>query len=64
MTTFEKMRRIEELFVYARDLIFRQVRQEQPRATDDQIKREVCLRMYGDDPRFRKLVQDHWHVSD
>ena len=57
MSPVDKMHRMEQLLNWTRELIARQVRLNKGNVSDEQIKWEVCLRMYGDDPRFRKLLQ-------
>ena len=57
MAPVEKLRRMEELLRWTRELMARQIRRELPNLDDDQIQWEVCLRMYGSDSRFRRLLQ-------
>jgi hypothetical protein len=45
------------MFVWARGLIGRQIRSERGAMTDDRLKWEVALRLYGFDPAARALIQ-------
>lgn len=53
----DKVRRVEQMLYWTRELLARQVRQELGDIGDEQIRWEVARRMYGSDPRFLKLLQ-------
>jgi len=52
-----RVARAAAMFVWARGLIGRQIRSERGVMTDDRLKWEVALRLYGFDPAARALIQ-------
>ena len=58
MSIKEKVARSVELFNWSREFMGRQIRSENPNASDERIKLLVALRMYGSEPGMKKLLED------
>ncbi len=58
MTPAEKIARMHGFFDWMRDLYARQIRAEREDLSDDQLKWQVALRIYGSDPRVRFLIEN------
>ncbi len=57
MTPAEKFARVEGFLSWTRSLLARQIKAELGDVSEERIKSEVAIRMYGSDPRFRKLLE-------
>lgn len=58
LTPVEKMRRVEQLLSWTRDLLARTIRAEAGDVNDEQLRWEVARRLYGGDARFLKLLDE------
>ena len=58
MTPAHKIARMHGYFNWMRDLYARQIRNEQGSLSEDQLKWQVALRIYGADPRVRTLIEN------
>ena len=57
MSPAERVARMTDMFNWARELVGRVVRQENPEANTEELKLLVALRMYGSDPTMRKMLE-------
>ena len=57
MSPCEKVARSVGLFNWSREIIWRQVREANPRASVAKLKLLVALQMYGGDTRMRTLIE-------
>ena len=59
MPAFQKMARLEGFLYWTRNLIARKVRSELgSEVSDERVRWEVALQMYGADPRMEKLIRE------
>jgi hypothetical protein len=59
MTPIERIARVEGFLCWTRNLMARQVRaQLGPEVSDERIRWEVALRMYGSSPRMAALIPE------
>jgi hypothetical protein len=63
MSIVERVRRAEELFNWSRDYVARSILAARGPMSDDDLKWEVALRMYGADPRIRELINEMRRAS-
>ena len=65
MTPCEKIARSIGLFNWSRDFLWRQVRAENPNASNARIKLLVALQIYGGNTRMRSTIEGLLaHVPD
>ena len=57
MSVAEKVARSAEMFEWARAMIAREIQREQPGLSSERLKLEVALRLYGDEPQARALIE-------
>ena len=57
LTPCEKVSRMVELFNWSREFLGRQVREENPDASLERVKLLVAMRMYGQEPGMKKLLE-------
>jgi hypothetical protein len=57
MTIPERVQRAVELFVWSRDFVARQIVAEPGPLSDERLKWEVALRLYGADPAARSMIE-------
>ena len=58
MSAREKVARSVELFNWSREFIGRQIRAENPTASEERSKLLVALRMYGSEAGMKQLLED------
>jgi hypothetical protein len=58
MSVKEKVARSVELFNWSREFIGRQLRTENPTASEERLKLLVALRMYSSDPGMKLLLEE------
>lgn len=58
MTPAEKIARMHGYFDWMRDLYARQISAEREGLSEDQLKWEVALRIYGSDRRVKALIEN------
>ena len=58
MSPAERIRRAEELFRWSRDWIVRSIRAPGVHVPEKVLRRQLALRLYGADPRFRRLLEE------
>ncbi len=58
MTPAQKIARMHGLFNWMRDLYARQILKANNHLSEEQLKWEVALRIYGSDQRVKKLIED------
>lgn len=59
MTPMERMARVESYLAWTRNLIAQQVRQKLgPQISDERVRWEVALWMYGSNPRMAELIEE------
>lgn len=58
MTPAQKIARMHGFFNWMRDLYARQILATRADLSEDQLKWEVALRIYGSDRRVRQLIED------
>lgn len=64
MSSVEKMARCAAMFAWTRQQIALRIRQEKPELSDEEIKWEVALKLYENEPEVVKLIKEHLtHVS-
>ena len=64
MSPAERLARAHVLLAWVRDLYARQIRAEKGDLSDEQLRWEVALRIYGSDRRVRPLIEEQIaHVS-
>ena len=57
MTPAERMQRVHVFLNWVRDLYARQLRPQLGDVSEERLKWEVALRMYGSDRRARSLIE-------
>jgi len=57
LSVAEKMARSVAMLHWARTMIAREIRARNPGISDDRLKWEVALRLYGDEPQARALIE-------
>jgi hypothetical protein len=64
MSSAEKMARCAAMFAWTRQQMALRIRQEKPELSDEEIKWEVALKLYENEPEVVKLIKEHLpHVS-
>ena len=58
MSPKDRMARSVALLKWARELVARQIRSEFGPMSDERLRWEVALRMYGRDPRAREMIEN------
>ncbi len=58
MSAKEKVARSVELFNWSREFIGRQLRTENPTASEERLKLLVALRMYGSETGMKQLLDE------
>lgn len=59
MSSAEKMARCAAMFAWTRQQIALRIRQEKPNLTDEELKWEVALKLYENEPEVVKLIKEH-----
>ncbi|MBL8873877.1 MAG: hypothetical protein JNK90_29145 [Planctomycetaceae bacterium] len=59
MSSVEKMARCAAMFAWTRQQIALRIRQEKPNLTDEELKWEVALKLYENEPEVVKLIKEH-----
>lgn len=59
MSSVEKMARSAAMFAWTRQQIALRIRQEKPNLTDEELKWEVALKLYENEPEVVKLIKEH-----
>jgi hypothetical protein len=57
MTVAEKMERSAAMFKWAREIIARQIKTENPTISDERLRWEVAYRNYAAEPQARALIE-------
>jgi len=57
LTPSQKLARVHALFDWVRDLYARQLSQQLGNVSTERLRWEVALRLYGNDPQARKLIE-------
>lgn len=64
MSSAEKMARCAAMFAWTRQQMALRIRQEKPELSDEEIKWEIALKLYENEPEVVKLIKEHLpHVS-
>jgi hypothetical protein len=58
MTIVERIQRAEALFIWSRDYVARSILAAKGPMSDDELKYEMALRLYGSDPETRALIEE------
>ena len=58
MSVADRIRRTEELFHWSRDYLVRSIVATRGQMSDQDIKWELALRLYGSDPVTRDLIDE------
>jgi hypothetical protein len=59
MSHAEKVSRSAAMFAWTRQQMARQIRNDAPNLSDEEIKWRVALRLYEREPEVVKLIQEH-----